>query len=268
MSLRFFYPNIKEVLFNLFSSGVRKSNLYQISFSIDKNSILSQILKSIGIDVSSNIIFSNINKISLLCSQISLPPLSVQTIKSNNTIPGYSINVPTKLSFNDFSATFIVDSQLLVYKFFIAWLRTISPHVFNDSFSSPISLKSRFYNDIFQTLYLYFFPVSNFSTFNSFDNTIVPSFFYENDFSDDFLIKFYDVYPINISSLNLSYSSQQQPLFLTVSFTFRDFQSFSNKTTSIFSSYTSTTINKSEESINLTSKTLPRIFKSLNISDL
>lgn len=157
MSLRFFYPNIKEILYNLFSSGVRKSNIYQLSFSIQKDSLFSQILKSIGIDVSSTNKFSNINKISLLCSQISLPPISVQTFKSNNTIPGYSINVPTKLSFNDFSASFIVDSQLLVYKFFLAWFRTISPHIFNDSFSSPISLKSRFYNDVFQTLYLYLF---------------------------------------------------------------------------------------------------------------
>lgn len=230
----FYTYNINEVARNIFSNGVASQNLYQIYFDISKENTLFKVLSNAGFDIRNQSKFSSYNKLCLLCNSISLPSMTTITSNITSALVGYNIQFPIAASNHELSMTFIMDADMLPYKFFQVWLRTISPKIYDDTYTVPIAIKSRFYSDIVQNMFIYKFPERPEDwNYVKEDNgyALKPKGSLN---SSDLIVKIIECYPINIGTVNFSYESQSSYLTFNVSLAYRDYEFASKEFVSRF----------------------------------
>lgn len=220
----FYTYNINEVRNNILPNGVASQNLYQIFFDISQNNILARVLSNAGFDIRNRDKFSAYNKLCLLCNSVTFPGMTTTTSNISSALPGYNIQFPIAASNHELSMTFIMDADMLPYKFFQTWLRTISPKVYDDTYTTPIAIKSRFYSEVVQNMQIYKFPDKS-EDWNARKEgngyAVRPK---GTLASSDMIVTIIECYPINIGSVNFSYEPQSSYMTFNVSLAYRDYE--------------------------------------------
>lgn len=230
----FYTYDINEVRSQIFSHGVASQNLYQIYFDISTDNILARVLSNLGFDIRNKNKFSAYNKLCLLCNSVTFPGMTTTTSNITSALPGYNIQFPISASNHELSMTFIMDADMLPYKFFQTWLRTISPKIYDDSYTTPIAIKSRFYSDVVQNMLIYKFadkPEDWNYVKEGTGYAVKPK---GTLASSDMIVKIIECYPINIGSVNFSYEHQSSFMTFNVSLAYRDYEYASKEFVSRF----------------------------------
>lgn len=222
--------DINKIRNALFSLGVAKTNLYQIRFFL-KSNYIKHLFEDFGFGTFSSSSINSKIKVELLCNSVTIPGMTTTTNSTNSVYPGYRIDFPVGSSWHECTLSFIVDREMLAYKFFHIWLRGINPKLYPSNSDAALITKARFYDEIVQNLYIYQFPSINQNSVSSKNPYFINS---QGDYvskpipevsgkNTSFYARLIDAYPINLSSLNLSYDESSLNTF-TVGISYRDLE--------------------------------------------
>lgn len=141
-----------------------------------------------------------IEKLTISCSEASLPGSSLMTNEINNDYTGVTERHAYRRSYDDrVDFTFYVDSDYKILKFFETWLSWIvGENQYKDQSQPTFNYRSKFPNDYKVNMYIQKF---------------------ERDYQQSIEYTFIGAYPISITSMPVSYDTSQL-LKCTVSFTY------------------------------------------------
>jgi len=140
-------------------------------------------------------------RISLSCSEASLPGSSIATHEVNNDYPGVSEKMAYRRLYDDrIDFTFYVDHDYKIINFFERWIS----YCVGEDLQSFLDERNYFYR-------------VNFPNDYQTDSLYITKF--ERDYTNALEYKFVRAYPISITSMPISYDSSQL-LKCTVSFTY------------------------------------------------
>lgn len=182
--------------------------------------------------------------VSLYCKSANLPGLNIQTVDSQRYGIGPSIKMPVRGSLNDVNLTFLNDSNSFVYTFFYNWISAIYPQTNNlDSVPGSDSTYLHPFKKDYQTTVLitsYHGKPGQFSGGGLLQSLasvassaagvpFIGSLLGSRSLPDVDLVqtkqyKFIKMYPINISDINLSSSSNDTVTEFSVGFTYQTFE--------------------------------------------
>lgn len=204
------YFKLSSFMSNIRKYGVLKTNRFEMAIlSLGKaNSWISRTDKvNLG-----NITRGNGKLLTLRCESVQLPGMSFATVDGFLRFGyGASETIPYSPVFDQFTATFLVDSGSLVHQYFYAWTNYIVNYLAEGQ--------------------------SNLGDTNSMTNARPYELAYRDDYTATIQIKVYDestdeytmdftafnAYPKSLPSVDLSYASNDELLKLTIPFSFTDF---------------------------------------------
>ena len=147
-------------------------------------------------------------ELSAWCKATTLPGINLRTFDHAPKNYGLSQLIPFGINSEPLNCTFILDSDHSLLGFFHQWMQEIINYDFDNAFATTTDGKAPF-----ELAY-----VDEYST------TMEIHFFSSDNSGDKYTMTLYDVYPTNVSSLNLAWDDNDSYATMPVQFSYSHFR--------------------------------------------
>jgi hypothetical protein len=189
--------NISEFNATLNKHGLAKSNLFVVTIQMGGNMKLANDLAEAS--------KMDTRTLTFLCKSAEMPAIEVQTADFKPRGYGPSEKRPTGFELPILPTVFMVDSNFGVLKFFHRWMQTIVNYDVDGGYSSEVNGGQRPYE---------------FGYRDEYACTIEVTIYSQNQTDKTYTYKFYNAYPTNVGSVQVSWENQAEVMNLPVQFAY------------------------------------------------